>query len=235
MISERLSDSISKLYTVFERYKLEDFENVTCFDFGPTETELEGMRVPLRKVPFEVLAAMEFYEHRWDGWGREIDVKYFLPRFCEFIASNTSELEDSGGFSFFKYKLGKCLHPENGRWTDDERFAIRSFIRELLLTNFAARTDIRGFVECAVAVGFPAAELCEIWRINDQINCEQLLALLSELGYRDAKSKSQAQLTEFIDAGVFEFLYIDEVSGLQEFLRLASDHCSGKNLGTRSA
>lgn len=224
-MSNPLAESISKLYEVFERYKLDGAENVTCFDYGPSEENLAGIKMPLREIPLSVVALMEFYDYTWDSWGREIDVKYFLPRLCELIAHDSMALEDAGTFSFFKYKLTNCLVPQNCKWRDEERKAIHQFLRELFIVNFAICLDIQRFIECAIVVAMPIREVFEIWRSNKALTTNQLLELFRILGRPD-ELKTVEELRTFIDTRDLSPTYLENRAELKIFLHLALDFCA---------
>jgi len=157
-----LKTNVEELYRVFRSYQINsDLKDVGVFDFGPSESELEGISKSLRDIPDSVLLSMEFYGWGWDSWGTEEEVKYFLPRLLELISEDISKLETL--FSLIKYKLPNIFLPHSD-WPVDEVGALHRYFSKLLLHN--ASGEIGYLLEALIVMGMPSNEIIDILNVS---------------------------------------------------------------------
>jgi hypothetical protein len=155
---QRLRGSIEHLYDAFSGYRLERPEAATFFDYGPSAEELAGIRMPLRKIPDEVVGSMEFWESGWNGWGKPPEVKYVLPRVAEHVAFDLRRLHRGGPFSLFKCKLGR--YRSDPVWRPIEVEAITQFLRAFFCYHHAKGSkDFGLLLEVLLLVGFTDDEI----------------------------------------------------------------------------
>ena len=157
-----LRQSVDALYQAFESYRVEDFAEVSVFDYGPSPSELRGIStVPLEEISPKVVGKMEFFASDWNSWGTESEVKHFLPRILECLIEAPNLLERPGTMSLFKQKLAKGLTTQSTSLLSYERGPVEDFLGRLLVHHAArekagVRTPLGYLLEALVEIGFGA-------------------------------------------------------------------------------
>lgn len=174
--------SIDDLYRAFSKYKIDEFQQVGCFDLGPTLEEAELLSRELRCIPDSIIANMEFYGSGWDSWGSKADVGYFLPRLMQFIAEDVSRLEISGIFSLFTFKLEGYFLESNVDWNAEEKAALENFLIVLINERLSIDHDVSLLLECALILQLDLRFMISTWKSNQQLHKSQLISLLNHFG-----------------------------------------------------
>ena len=207
-----MKELIEKLYSIFQSYQIDDFSKVGCFDYGPSTEELEGISLPLREIPVSIIKSMEFYGYGWEEWGTESEVKYFLPRILEVLQEDVQLLDQSGFFSFFKYKLTNCLKPMNADWSDIERSALGEFFESLLRQNLQSTIQVGSLIEAMIEVGMSVSTITLLW-VNTTIELRLLQIPEVLLRFKDWRDpdfcKITPQIKELKDWAECEFAAIE--------------------------
>lgn len=176
--------AIENLYEVFNRYKINDFAHVTCFDYGPTAEELATISGDLRHIPINILDRMEFYADNWDSWGTENEVKYFLPRLLECMYWDIELLTSPSYFSLFKYKLKNCFS-SNEKWSEKEKNCIKFFFDNVLELHFSKSIEIEFLIECTLALDMSPASIMRKWKNQEALYKSQIKRVLEHFYYTD--------------------------------------------------
>lgn len=166
---------INEAYEAFKAYQVTDFSALTVFDHGPTQEELDGVSLNLKDVPDKVLGSMEFYDFGWESWGTEVEVKYFLPRFLEYLAAKPSRLEGGGASSLLKFKMLN-LH-ESELWLPAEKAILFSFLDIFFDQIFKENKILEVAVECMLAIGMSPDSIIERLSKDPKIHNAQVVLL----------------------------------------------------------
>lgn len=213
-----IKSSLDSVYDSFKQHTLKNCKSIGCFDFGPTDAELEDISKNLKDIPDEIVGRMEFFDKSWNSWGSKEEIKYFLPRVFEYIANDIHRLADPGTFSFFKYKLAKCLLPDNQDWNEGEKQAIRNFFSSLLAFYFSSPEDIADLIEAALAIGISPESLLVFWEQNATDKVKKIKYLEDE--YKTSIKGDNSVIAK-------QRLYYENTDELSRFLSLIQ--CSSTN------
>ena len=113
-----LEDAIERLYGVFARYRRPAVvEGCPCCVGAADQAKLHAR--PLRALGEEELRRYAF--KALTTWGTEDDLRHFLPRILELVASSGLGVDP-------QTVLGKLAYGHWERWPEDERAAIRAFL-----------------------------------------------------------------------------------------------------------
>lgn len=169
-----IAEIIGRIYSEFSKYKISDLENVTFYDYGPSQMELEGISKPVREIPERAIDGMEFFSYEFNEWGTAEEVKYLLPRMLEYLSTSPEGLYRPGFFSFFKYKLKNCILKASSLLDENERSLVADFFRSFLISRLNSSEDINMLIECAVEIGIEPAEFIELWKPEKKLLVRQL-------------------------------------------------------------
>jgi hypothetical protein len=126
-----LQVSLKAVYRMFDCYK-KPSANLTCLDYGPTKEESEIFtKFKLYELPCEFMNKLEFYDETWNSWGNCQEVKYFLPRLFECMASYWISKEVHQNCFFNKSINYKLKNLDN--WTQTQQKIIIEFSEKLFL------------------------------------------------------------------------------------------------------
>jgi len=173
--NEILKEITDKAYKVFSKYRIDDFENVTFYDFSPSEEELKDISKPLRKIPDKAIESMEFFSEDFESWGTKLEVKFLIPRLLEYLTNHIEELEDPGFFSFFNYKLKDSLLDTSVVLNIEEKSIVRDYFLTLLTMHMNQRDDVCMLLECSLAIGITPAKIMEKWQPQEKQLIKQLI------------------------------------------------------------
>lgn len=130
--------AVENAYGVFARYDLGGGVNVcrcnVCVD---AEIERQLNTVPLREISSRLLAQYTSSAHGWDG-KTENDLRYYLPRYFELIASDDTPSDFDEEHCLVR--LGEAGY--RGNWKSLEADAVDRFLVALLRERLALPLDI---------------------------------------------------------------------------------------------
>ena len=202
----RLKRALEELYLAFSGFELGKLEDVSCFDYGPTNQEVADLARPLRDIPNRTMAKMEFYAFGWDSWGSKQEAGYFLPRLMTYLAEDITRLREPALFSLFKYKLQGVLSHPSKDWTDRQIEALREFFVSLLEQHLSVDTEVGMLIECVLAVGLDSQTIFANWNSSEPLYARQTEAILRHFRYTDP------------DRDIPKGLYFDDREIVQSFV-----------------
>jgi hypothetical protein len=190
--------AIEQLYLTFKIYKIEDLTSVSCFDYGPDVEELVGISQDLPNIPCNIIGRMEFYASGWDSWGKENEVKYFLPRLLECVAQDITRLNEPGYFSLFTYKLSNCFSNFNKDWLEEEKLSLKKFFDALLEYHLSESVEIGFLIECALTLDMLPEQIFSKWQSNEKLHKNQVINLFKHFSCL-ANTPEIKQLLNFVE------------------------------------
>lgn len=174
---------IDNLYKTFSSYKVKNFEEMGCFDYGPTPEEAETLSNGLKNIPDETVKSMEFFGFGWDSWGTKNEVGYLIPRIMQYFAGDVVRLEDIRLFSLFKYKLVGFFSCSSSEWTHEEKNSLSDFIRAIMEERLSIDTDVGLLIECGLTLSYDLVALISSLKINNSLYKKQVVSLLDYFDY----------------------------------------------------
>jgi hypothetical protein len=150
-ITAELEAAIEGLYSAFESYPLPRFTNPCACCHSPIEADAK-----LRSKPLRLLEAEDLRDYASDAinvWGDVLELKHFLPRILELLATTDRPTYD---FVDPQMVLNKLLYAHWREWPADEQASVEHYLQTLwrIVVSYPPAPDsiddIEGWL-CAIA------------------------------------------------------------------------------------